>query len=1060
MKNKKPLYLFFFFGVFFLLPPANGQQHYYYTIQSYSAADAFKPYQAVNQITEDHNGLLWIGTDNGLYNFDGKFFKLYNHKLKVPGSLASNLVHYNYEDKSGRYWVYIYGKGLYNFLPEEGLFKKFTAANENEFNINNFELSFPFEDKEGNLWFGAFKYGIAKYNRVTNSLIPYKICFPNNCGRYRTASWVTKFFEDPIDYSFWLCTNNGLVHFNPLNGLSDITYDKKFKNKGQENVDILTSICADRNKDIWIGTMGKGIKKLNRSKKTFETFLPFPQQPDGIKNSCEGIALRDSQTLWISSIDQGLLVFNILTKKFSPVSSINQLSIIKNTQSLFQSKKGVLWFSMDKKVFKLNPEENLWSFHPFLNETNKAMEQVIPANFIRVNQNIFIGTKTNGSFYSYNLQSEKIKSYLLPNGKNKYTVEGTAKDSKGNIWIATNEGFFIFDPVRGNIYSPPVTTGNKETLRLRCNSIAFDKENNVWIGSYDGLIKYNILSKHIELFNTEHIGKNYLPTSKIITVYCDASDNVWVGTNLFGIGCLKKGDSSFIFFNNSRNKNYLQENCSSITENINGEILFTLRGEGLFILRNAFTSKENIENINSLNVLPSDNITGVLKDTRKRIWVYSAAGVSLLNLNKLQSINFTQKEGLLESSFVSTPYQDEEGNLYVGGKGGFQLFNADSLLKDWVVTPVIHFSDFRINGKPYQTKSFTLDSGNALLLNPTENNINFQFAALSTSFSNLIRYAYKLEGYDKDWIETEKNNITYSNLSSGKYKLLIKTGNFIYIWNKHYFSLSITIKKPWYRQAWFFLLCAIAILSLISIWYHYRIKNIQDQLELKSKYEKQIAEIEMKALRAQMNPHFIFNCLNSINRYIVKSDEKTASSYLTKFSKLIRLILDNSTLDTIPIEKEIETLKLYIDMEALRFDHVFDYSIEASEEIKYSSVEIPSMLIQPYVENAIWHGLLHLPANQKDKEDIKGLLKIVFMKQDDKTVIVTIRDNGIGRLKAAELKSKDVLKQKSYGMQITSDRIQLINNLYNMNASVVVYDLNNNRGESEGTEVVIRIQLK
>ncbi|HRH50216.1 MAG TPA: histidine kinase [Panacibacter sp.] len=225
--------------------------------------------------------------------------------------------------------------------------------------------------------------------------------------------------------------------------------------------------------------------------------------------------------------------------------------------------------------------------------------------------------------------------------------------------------------------------------------------------------------------------------------------------------------------------------------------------------------------------------------------------------------------------------------------------------------------------------------------------------------------------------------------------------------------------------------------------------GLQYRARLKTNFYKRTAAVEMKALRAQMNPHFIFNCLTSINRYIVKSDNKTASNYLTKFAKLIRMILDNSAADYITLDAEIQTLQLYMDMEALRFDDAFEYEIITDEAAASENISIPSMLIQPYAENAIWHGLM-----QKEE---KGKLWIRFLKENDNSLKVEIEDNGIGRQKAKETESKDALKRKSYGMQISKDRIELFNQLYKFNTSVKVEDLVDENGIASGTKITIII---
>lgn len=210
-----------------------------------------------------------------------------------------------------------------------------------------------------------------------------------------------------------------------------------------------------------------------------------------------------------------------------------------------------------------------------------------------------------------------------------------------------------------------------------------------------------------------------------------------------------------------------------------------------------------------------------------------------------------------------------------------------------------------------------------------------------------------------------------------------------------------------------------------------------------------MAEVEMKALRAQMNPHFLFNCLNSINRYIVVNDTVKASGYLTKFSKLIRLILDNSANDITTLENEINLLKLYIEMEFMRFDGKFTYAIEVDDNLATDTISIPSMIIQPYVENAIWHGLLNKGEN--------GHLSLKVNSISPSELQVVVEDNGIGRQKAGDLKSKSTLKQKSYGMKITNDRIKAMNQLYDSGASVQIQDMHDAQNKPTGTKVVLNI---
>lgn len=200
-----------------------------------------------------------------------------------------------------------------------------------------------------------------------------------------------------------------------------------------------------------------------------------------------------------------------------------------------------------------------------------------------------------------------------------------------------------------------------------------------------------------------------------------------------------------------------------------------------------------------------------------------------------------------------------------------------------------------------------------------------------------------------------------------------------------------------------------------------------------------------------MNPHFIFNCLNSINRYIVKSDQATASLYLTRFAKLIRLILDNSNSKTVTLTNELEALRLYIEMESIRFEKQFAYSITIDDEVHPDHVYVPPLIIQPYVENAIWHGLLHKAS--------AGQLKVHIKRENSALLECIIEDNGVGREKARELKSKSASTSKSLGMKLTESRLALLNKHSNWDASVEINDLKTPSGEAAGTSVILRIPV-
>jgi len=206
--------------------------------------------------------------------------------------------------------------------------------------------------------------------------------------------------------------------------------------------------------------------------------------------------------------------------------------------------------------------------------------------------------------------------------------------------------------------------------------------------------------------------------------------------------------------------------------------------------------------------------------------------------------------------------------------------------------------------------------------------------------------------------------------------------------------------------------------------------------------------LALKSLRTQMNPHFIFNALNSVNSFIASNDERTANKYLTDFSKLMRAVLENSEQDFIPLEKEIALLKLYTQLEHFRFKDKFDYSINIDKEIKIQDFAIPPMLLQPYIENAVWHGLRY------KKE--KGQLNIKVNQEGKDQIKITITDNGIGRKKSKALKTKNQKKQNSKGMSNIKNRITILNTMYKDKVDVIIEDLFEK--EALGTKVVVTLK--
>lgn len=236
------------------------------------------------------------------------------------------------------------------------------------------------------------------------------------------------------------------------------------------------------------------------------------------------------------------------------------------------------------------------------------------------------------------------------------------------------------------------------------------------------------------------------------------------------------------------------------------------------------------------------------------------------------------------------------------------------------------------------------------------------------------------------------------------------------------------------------------------------VKDLNRQAEeekienIKIRYEKELAELKVSALRSQMNPHFIFNSLNSIKRYIIDSEQENAVYYLNKFSKLIRKILSSSMASTIPLSEELEIAELYVNIENIRFNNTIDFTVEIDDKINIETLKVPSLILQPFLENAIWHGL----ANSKiDKQ-----LKLEVMYKDSTHLKISIRDNGIGRERSAEIKSRKIHKRQSVGITLTEDRLRSFSKDYKNDYRLNFIDHHNQDAMASGTQVIIELPIK
>lgn len=289
----------------------------------------------------------------------------------------------------------------------------------------------------------------------------------------------------------------------------------------------------------------------------------------------------------------------------------------------------------------------------------------------------------------------------------------------------------------------------------------------------------------------------------------------------------------------------------------------------------------------------------------------------------------------------------------------------------------------------------------------------------------------------------------YTNLPPGSYLFKVRSVDPAGTFSSGVTTITVNILPAFWQTSLFRICCVLLIIVLIYVYFKLRVNAVKKEARRRTAIQQQIAQLEMKALRAQMNPHFIFNALNSIQTFMMKRETEQALSYLGRFARLIRNVLDNSQLNSIPISNELRMLENYLELEKLRFGDQFSYKITVDDELDPDFTDIPTMILQPFVENAIWHGLLH------KKED--GHLSIAFHQQNG-SLLCVIEDNGVGRERAVAQRQQGN-EHHSRGLQITRDRLALYNRRFNLDATFDIEDLYDDAGQPSGTRVNVWFPL-
>ncbi len=1007
VSHQKRFWFILFCFTFYSLQKVDGQE---YNFIEYSLSEGL-PQSQVFDALHDSKGYMWFGTQGGgLSRFDGQRFKNFTTKHGLP----SNYVRTLFEDNLSRIWIGT-KKGIALFDGKKIIEKPWEEQGQSE--VVDF-----IQKNDSTLWL-ATRIGIWEYQYGTDTLVKKDIQSSINrvaCNQlYKTSTGI------------WLASDQGGFFINKKGTVQAITeqhiqtivegkkgeiwlvgFDGKIevisthtlrKKYNLENANLRRAMCAfkESNGNIWIGSQAKGFSIFNPQDSTWT----LVDERKGLAHNHVRAIVEDSWgNIWIATSGGGLSKY--LGQFFIHFNQENGLHG-ERIYALCQDRKGQIWVSA----------------------SNNGLAVYNGKGFIK---------------------SDLDSGYL--NLKSKVIHQSKT----GALWVGTEGGGLVkIDSTQRKIFT------TEDGLPSNwVNSITEDTRGNIWVGTQTSgiakLSKVDSVNYRIKVFSQSQ----GLPSSYINTLKKDLKNRIWFASRYGNLGYFQEGELGRVF---GKEDGIPKVAIRSIVFDSLGNTYIGTEGEGIYKL-DVDADKLEFKPIKFNQKLTSKNIYLLIFDRKNNLWVGSENGVDRIRFEADGQIkdleHFGKNEGFLgiETCHNST-LCDRDGNLWFGTMNGLTRHSPSQKFQE-AKAPIIHFKDIALFYKSLSStdyKSWVNPSGGlkeGLEFPYRKNHLSFDFKALNLSDPQSIRYRWMLEGAETEWSPfSERESVNYSNLKPGEYSFLVQAKSEDQLFSNT-LKASFEIQKPFWQLLWVQLLALGSLLLFIYLIVKNRIRQLRkkeaqkrEKLEIKNR----VLELEQKALQLQMNPHFIFNALNSIQSLVTTKDYQGARSEIGNFATLMRSILSNSRKERISLKEEIDTLHQYLEMEQFCQRVAFDFEINAPREVDAEEIEIPPMLLQPFVENAVIHGISHL-------QDRKGKIEIKFEVQGEKLQCI-IMDNGVGKKKAEELKQSKKPGHQSVAMAVNKERLEALKGKENY-VPLQFEDRLQDQTEVVGTIVTIQLPLE
>jgi diguanylate cyclase (GGDEF)-like protein len=822
------------------------------------------PDSTVFSLQQDQSGFMWFGTVNGLARFDGYSFKVFKHDGADPATISNNNAGNIFIDSNNTMWIGTFGGGV------------------NTLNLNSGELI-------------RFPYSSSKIDEMVSEN-------------------VQTFYED-LNSTMWIGTATGLYH---LNGQELIHYDYDKNDSNSLIHSRVWNITGDADGNIWIGTSA-GLSQLNTKTGEIQNYkLPAELTIDMSSNQFRKLFITD-EYLWIGS-STGLYSFNLKTKIFNTHTSmhimkINDIHFMKDDQLLIASMEGLFQFNMKEQSFKLDDNGDYWQAlqhadirNIFFDQSGLLWLATRDNGIIKVDQvgglfqhhSNYITSdqknERNKQIWSLDNDSED-KLYLgtsetlyKENNENKFdriitkdtnNIPGIIRDTKhsrnNGTWIGSSEGLFFLDNntvVAEFITEPFDLVGIKPTDIF---SVEETSNGEIWMALYNiGVLRWNPLTSEAKLIQS-YQGKP-LTDINIVHIFQDASNNIWIGTNLIGVFCYKVEKNEFeLFAHDFNNEKSISSNrIKDIYQDSKGRVwLATYRGLNLFNEEDKSFKRYTVS-----DGLLDNSVNSILEDSKQNLWITYKFGISKFTPEKSEFNNYVLNTGIRNDGLNSRSSTiDKNDLLYFGSANGYYTFNPNELNETKSFQPNLKLTDVQVNN---QSLPFGELVNNDLEfdLDHNDRSISFRFAALDFKTSEQIQYSYRTAGLHDDWlITTSTRYIELNNLNAGDYKIEIRAINFDGRWNEQFLKLKLVVHPVWWKLGWVRVVFVLVGLFLGLLFHNYRTYKIRKQNQiLESEVKNRTSELMKlnKQLKLASQTDFLtglYNRSGFINNYKKKRSE-------------------------------------------------------------------------------------------------------------------------------------------------------------------------------------------